>query len=103
MVEVDGGAPTVLMNQLRDAKAEAEQLLGLMLKYASGPDGSFGFLLHELSLLVAAPLCAAASVSSYSSRKLNRRSMRCKSENESAHSANIEASPAAFCGLDSRN
>ena len=35
-------------------REEAEKLLHLMLRYASAPDGSFGFLLHELSLLVAA-------------------------------------------------
>ena len=35
-------------------RSDAEALLSLMLKHAAAPDGSFGFLLHELSLLVAA-------------------------------------------------
>ena len=35
-------------------KELAKTLLDLMLRNASAPDGSFGFLLHELSLLVAA-------------------------------------------------
>ena len=33
--------------------SDASQLLTLMLKHSSAPDGSFGFLLHELSLLAA--------------------------------------------------
>ena len=37
-----------------ERKQDAQKLLELMLKNASAPDGSFGFLLHELSLLVAA-------------------------------------------------
>lgn len=44
-------------------KAEAEALLSLMLRYSSAPDGSFGFLLHELSLLVAARSSAADAAS----------------------------------------
>ena len=36
------------------AKEEADALLSLMLRYASAPDGSFGFLLHELSLIASA-------------------------------------------------
>ena len=49
------GGETEAPARMEDAKREeAEALLVLMLKYASAPDGSFGFLLHELSLLVAA-------------------------------------------------
>jgi len=54
LMESDVGAGAAAPRMAPTAKAEAEALLTLMLKYASGPDGSFGFLLHELSLLVAA-------------------------------------------------